>query len=176
MRALWKYLYCLALCFSAELFAADESVSVHLKVYKISTQANGKELRTPAGEAKPGDVLEYQAEYHNQSASLVRNVEATLPIPPNSNYILPVGMPRALQASTDGQNFASVPLKRLVTLPDGKQELQLVPAEEYRALRWALGDMKPGAIIHLSSRVKINDLEESTAAGKSAGRNVQVAQ
>jgi hypothetical protein len=71
------------------------------------------------------------------------------------HYLPDTARPAPAQASLDGRNFAPIPLKRKVTLPTGEVQEQEVPATEYRALRWNLGEMAPGTKTTLIARTRI---------------------
>lgn len=134
---------------------AAEPLSATLEAHKIVV-ADGKERVVAASEAKPGDVLEYRATYKNISDKPLKSVMATLPVPATGvEYLVGSAIPTGVQASLDGAQFAPAPLKRLVKLPDGKPQQQLVPAAEYRFLRWPLGDLPAGASKVVSARVRV---------------------
>lgn len=129
----------------------------------------------PADNASPGDVIEYQAVYTNHGKSPVRNLVPTMPIPAGMEYIPGSAKPAQMMASLDGKKFEAVPLMRMVTLPNGKQELREVPYEEYRFVRWTTGDMAAGHSTMVSARAKMSDVapvkspaNESTSIGMTA--------
>lgn len=164
MRLLISLLATLAALLTQQAFAA-EPLAATLEAHLV-VAANGKERFAAASAAKPGDVLEYRATYKNVSKAPLRAVMATLPVPAAgveylSNSAMPAG---PVEASLDGLQFAPVPLKRLVKTPDGKQQQQLVPAAEYRFLRWPLGDLPAGASKTVSARVRVIDGATLTAA------------
>jgi uncharacterized repeat protein (TIGR01451 family) len=129
-------------------------VKVVLVANKI-VAANGVEHKQSADTAKPGDVIEYVAEYKNPDKSAVADVMATLPVPAGMEYIPQSAAPVPVMASTDGVNYAPVPLKRNVRGADGKMVEQLVPYSEYRSLRWSLGDLAGGMSKWVKARMKV---------------------
>lgn len=132
-------------------------LQVTLTASKVIVQANGAERLLPAEAMRAGDVIEYQAVYQNNGAVSARNVQATLPIPVGGLEHLPdAARPRTIRASLDGKRFESIPLQRTVSLASGKKELQLVPASEYRFLRWDLGDIAAGRSVTVSSRMRLS--------------------
>lgn len=136
--------------------AAAEPLTATLEVHKVTGAAAGKEQRTAAAAAKPGDVLEYRATYKNVSDAPLRGVMATLPVPATGmEYLANSALPGGVEASIDGVQFAPAPLRRLVKLPDGKQQQQLVPTTEYRFLRWPLGDLPAGASKSVTARMRV---------------------
>ena len=137
---------------------ASEPVEVQLVRRKV-VLIDAKETLQDAGTAKPGEILEETAIYTNKSKSFVTKLEATLPIPLNTelvpNSIKPATA--AVRASTDGLSFRPLPLKRKVKLANGVETEQLVPLNEYRFLRWYPGELAAGKSLNYSARFKIVD-------------------
>lgn len=129
-------------------------VKVVLTANKIVV-VNGKEQMEASDKAKPGEVIEYVAEYRNTGNAPVTNVVATLPVPAGMEFLPETAQPQQLMASTDEHNFAPVPLKRKVSGPDGKTVEQLVPYSEYRSLRWTLGKISGGDTRSVKARMKV---------------------
>ena len=113
---------------------------------------NGKEVMQSAAVAQPGDVLEEVATYTNTSAAALKNVEATLPIPANTELVRASVRPATAKASVDGRNFSKIPLTRKVRQPNGVEVEQPVPLSEYRYLRWFPGDLAPAKPVSFSAR------------------------
>ncbi len=129
-------------------------VKVLLVANKI-VKVDGTEQKQSADKAKPGEVIEYVAEYKNPDKSAVRDVVANLPVPVGMEYIPQTATPEQVLASTDGVNYASAPLKKSVRGADGKMVQQLVPYSEYRSLRWNLGDIAGGTSKSVKARMKV---------------------
>ena len=140
---------------SAEAQAAKNDVVVTLKAQKVLRAPDGKEVLQEADRAMPGEVIQYDAVYKNQSASGVRNLVPTLPIPRGLEYIPNSAKPAPAKASVDGKTFEPLPLKRKVTLPTGETVEQPVPPSEIRALRWEIGDLDAGAAAQISARARL---------------------
>ena len=133
---------------------APGSVAVELTASRVTT-AQGKEVLAPAEKARPGELIEYRARYHNDGAAEARGLMATLPIPNGTQYVAGSAMPRGVEASLDGRTFAPVPLRRAVKTPDGRTVEQDVPVAEYRALRWPLGALPAKQQRTVSARVRV---------------------
>lgn len=116
----------------------------------------GKPVLSPAGEGKPGDVLQYSATYRNTAATPATKLLATLPVPPGTTLIQASAEPTQAMASTDGNTFAAMPLTRMVKQADGSTRKEPVPLAEYRALRWDIGALPPGGSMVVSLRVRID--------------------
>lgn len=146
---------------SISAMAADAvtPLQVTLTAGKLVARENREEQRLSAETARPGDIIEYQAIYQNRSSVSARNVQATLPIPAGALEYLPEATrPRSVYASLDGKRFDAVPLQRVVTLANGKQERRPIPPSEYRFLRWDLGDIATGREATVSARMRLVSL------------------
>jgi len=143
--------------------AAEQALTVELSVQQVrpapgapGTPAGAERLRD-APRARPGDLLEYRAELRNGGTAAVRDVVATLPIPAGGTVYVPGSeQPRGALASTDGRHFEAQPLRRWVMRADGTREQQLVPAHEYRALRWTVAQLAPGQQASVRARVRVD--------------------
>lgn len=140
---------------SALAQVAKGDVVVTLKAQKVLRGPDGNEILKEADRATPGEVIQYDATYKNQSRTGVRNLVPTLPIPPGLEYIPDSAKPAPAKASVDGKNFEPLPLKRQVKLANGEIVEQAVPASEIRALRWELGDLDGGAAAMISARARL---------------------
>ncbi|HEY6249405.1 MAG TPA: hypothetical protein VI685_05560 [Candidatus Angelobacter sp.] len=149
LKTAWIAVTVIALC-----LPVLAEVKVVLTANKIVV-VDGKEQMQPSDKAKPGEVIEYVAEYRNTDKAAVTNVIATLPVPAGMEFLPETAQPQQLTASTDEHNFAPVPLKRKVSGPDGKTVEQLVPFSEYRSLRWTLGQIPGGGSKSVKARMKV---------------------
>lgn len=132
-----------------------EPLNIKLTVHKVVI-VDGREQQVPADAAKPGDLLEYRAEYRNTGKTPTAQVKAVVPVPAQGLEYLPgSASPPAVNASVDGRRFAPAPLTRAVTLPDGRREIRPVPAVEYRYLQWHLDELAPGARAVVKARMKV---------------------
>lgn len=158
----------LAAFFSTPTAAADnDAVSATLSAFRVVVRPDGKTGLDAAAGAQPGDTIEYRVVYRNTSRGAAKNVIATLPVPAGGLAYLPSSaQPKAVLASLDGQAFAPVPLMRKVTLPDGTLSVQRVPASEYRALRWQLGDLPAGTGVTVSARMRLATDAVAVAAAR----------
>jgi uncharacterized repeat protein (TIGR01451 family) len=143
----------LATCLSLTLWSQGK-VNVVLTANKIVV-VNGSEKKEPGDKAKPGDVIEYVADYTNTDKQSVNQVQANLPVPSGMEYLPGTAVPANVTATTDGTHFAPVPLKRSVKGADGKMKEELVPTSEYKSLRWDLGEIGAGATKSVKTRMKV---------------------
>ena len=128
---------------------------------------DGKESLQSAEVAKPGDILDEVATYLNKSTAPIKQLQATLPVPPNTELLLASVKPGGAMASTDGNQFSSLPLKRKIKQPNGVEIEQLVPVNEYRYLRWFPDVLAPGKSLAFSARFKVsNDTTPTTTSAR----------
>ena len=66
-----------------------------LVVHRIAVQPGGIEAAETAASAKPGDVLEYKALFHNNGASVAHGLSATLPLPAGTEFLPGTQQPAA---------------------------------------------------------------------------------
>ena len=140
----------LAVNASAETKVSKDPVSVELKTYLVSASADGKSTAKLVTKVKPNDIIEYRATYTNNTSGKIKNLAATLPIPAETQF-LAKSQPENAQASTDGTNFAPMPLKR----KEGNQMVN-VPLKDYRALRWTIAELPAGKSVTVSAQTRIN--------------------
>ena len=145
----------LAIPFAASAFA---DVKVDLVARRVTQNASGKEVLAAADEARPGEVIEYQATYSNDGTTAVNKLVATLPIPEGLEYLPKTVRPAPALASLDGKTFAAMPLKRKVRLADGREVEREVATSEYRFLRWTLGSLPGGRSQVVRARARVAPL------------------
>ena len=156
MRILNILLFWTIVLAGTKVFAADtNAVDVRLQAFQVVAQDKGGEKLVPATEANPGDTIEYQVTYQNNGKTAAKAVAATLPVPEGAMvYLDGSAAPKAVQASLDGKQFSPLPLTREV-MRNGRRTVEPVPPEQYRYLRWELGDLAPGKAATVTSRMRV---------------------
>lgn len=155
MNAIRKVLGIAALVAAMPLLAQQEGpIETRLEARKVVRAADGQESFTAATDAKPGDVIEYVATYRNRARAPVRNLEATLPIPGNTEYVPMSANPPAAKASVDSRAWGNLPLTRKV-VRQGVEVEEAVPVREYRSLRWSPGELGGEKTLTFSARVRV---------------------
>lgn len=129
---------------------------------------DGRDTFADANAARPGDVIEYLATYRNTGASALTGMQATVPIPANTEFVPGSARPAGAKASLDGRAYADIPLKRTVTR-DGKQVEEQVPYREYRYLRWTAGELGGGKTLVYTARVRVVDERTPGEPGSKGG-------
>jgi uncharacterized repeat protein (TIGR01451 family) len=141
----------------AGLAQAQDGLQVSLTARRVTTDDRGRETFVAADQAKPGEIVEYRAVYHNLGTSAVREVAATLPIPAGTELVRSTARPARMLASVDGVTFAAPPLKRKERLADGREVEREIPIAEYRWLRWPLGAIAAGGSQAVRARVRVSN-------------------
>ncbi|HUP30006.1 MAG TPA: hypothetical protein VM122_07535 [Usitatibacter sp.] len=164
----WAALAALVLAVAPAAIAQQPGpIETRLEARKVVAAADGKEGFAAAESAKPGDVIEYIATYRNTSTQAVRNLEATLPIPANTELVAGSAEPVGAKASVDARAFEAMPLKRKVRRGAAEVE-EAVPVHEYRSLRWYPGVLAPGKSLAFKARVRV--LDDAPATGPPGAR------
>jgi len=125
-----------------------------LEQHKVVRAADGSESLAPAAAVKPGDVIEYVATYRNSGRAPITGVEATVPVPPNTEYVAGSARPATGKASVDGTTYAPMPLVRKV-MRDGKSAEEPVPMRDYRYLRWSAPELGANQSVRFTARVRV---------------------
>jgi len=100
-----------AACLSGTpLLAQTPQVEVALQARRVVVD-QGKEALVPADKAKPGDVIQYEASYHNAGKAPVQHLGAVIPIPVGLALTADSAVPAASDAVDDDL--------RPVARPDG---------------------------------------------------------
>lgn len=141
--------------FSLGAFAQGSSpVTVKLEA-NVVKMVEGKERLFPEAKASPGDMVEYSAICKNTGSQRVTNLQPLIPIPAGTELDLKSIKPDALSATADGVVFSPIPLRKEVKQADGTVKQELVPAREYRAVRWSVAQLDPGGSAVVSLRVRV---------------------
>lgn len=149
---------------AAQRVAIDQKVTSELTVVTVVQQANGTEQLVAAKAVKPGDLLQYTANYRNPGPQPVLRLAATLPIPAETEYAAFTALPNGALASVNGTTFERIPLLRKVKQADGKLTDVPVPLSEYRFLRWPARDLAAGATYSVSARTRVVSVGSGVSA------------
>lgn len=132
-----------------------KDLDITLKAHRVVRSASGDEQLSDSPSAKPGDVVQYTAVFHNNSAHPLDKVSPTIPVPAGMIYQPEAKLPAPSEASVDGKHFEPIPLRRTHRLADGRQVVVEVPTSAYRALQWRAGEISPGAEYVAAMRVRV---------------------
>jgi uncharacterized repeat protein (TIGR01451 family) len=155
MKAVVKLLGIAMILFAAPIHAQQSGpIEARLESRKVVRAADGQESFVPATTAKPGDVIEYIATYRNAARAPVSGLEATIPVPGNTEFVPGSAKPATAKASVDSRTWGAMPLKRKV-LRDGREIEEQVPFREYRYLRWYPGQLGGEKSMTFTARVRV---------------------
>ena len=135
--------------------APTPAVTSTLQARRVDSVA-GKAVLAPAEAGKPGDLLEYSGTYRNGATRPVERLVATIPVPAGTTFVAGSAEPARASASTDGTQFAPMPLMRTVRQADGTTRQEPVPLSEYRYVRWDVGTLPAGGEAVVKLRVQID--------------------
>ena len=138
---------------------AAQPLETKIEQRKVARAADGAETLAPAEAVKPGDVIEYTVTYRNTGKAPLSKLEATLPIPAETEFVPCSARPANAKASTDGRTFADLPLKRTVKR-NGVDVEEPVPAREYRFLRWYPGELAGDQALTYTARVRVTEIRK----------------
>ena len=132
--------------------AAAPAVQAVLTQFKVVRQPDGSEKLEDASKVKPGDVIEYQVSYVNNSPRAVTTLVASLPIPEGPAYQAHSAKPGATvaKAATRDGVFSAEPLTRTVA---GKSVP--VPYSDYRQIQWTLGQLPAHGVATVTARAQV---------------------
>ena len=154
---------------SAQPKAAPQPLESKIEQRKVARAADGAETLVAVDTVKPGDVIEYVATYRNTTRAPLSKVEATLPIPSNTEFVPGTVRPATAKASADGRNYGDLPLKRVVKR-NGVDVEEQVPVREYRYLRWYPGVIGGEQAVAFTARVRVVDDRSPSEPGKQGER------
>ena len=117
---------------SLTLGYANNGVKMELTTNKVVNDDQGKVVYIPVRTAPVGTIIQYKATYTNTLAKDINDLIITLPIPSSMTFT-GEAHPASAQASTDGKNFADIPLVHQIA---GK--MTNTPFSEYRYIRWSI--------------------------------------
>lgn len=149
-----KYLLLLVFLFQIQGLFAE--VNINLEAFLVVYE-NGKEVYKPLNIIKPGDIIEYRAEYLNSDRQTIDEVKAILPIPEGMEYLALSAQPNfQIKASLDGNTYSYIPLKRYEVDQYGRLVEVEIPYSEYRFLQWNLGSLQGRSKRVVSARVQVS--------------------
>lgn len=157
-RASWRIKFFFGMLAACMGSANAEELAVSLEARVWIVGPDGARHAVAAQRAGPGELIEYRATYRNTGKRVLKQVQATLPVPANTTLVIPPGAGKQAwppSASRDGQRFDATPLQQMVRGPDGSVQAQPLPLAAYRYLRWPLGDLPAGQSRTVSAQVRV---------------------
>jgi uncharacterized repeat protein (TIGR01451 family) len=140
--------------------AQKKDLVSELKAFKAE-MVNGKEKLTEADKVSPGDIIEYQLTYKNETGNEIKNLKPVLPIPFGTELVENTALPIIVDASvTNETSFKGYPIMKDVTLPNGSKTKIKAAAKEYRYIRWTVDSMKNNETKLFKVRVKVVEVKQ----------------
>lgn len=152
---MWLFLIVTTFISWTPLAAQNNELVSDLKAFKVLL-VDGEEELIEATSVKPGDIIEYQLTYTNQTGGGITNLRPVLPIPQGMMFIEETANPsiHAVSISED-QLFRKPPLFKEVTLPNGSKSQIKISAKEYRYLQWLQEEMDSNEQVMFTARLKV---------------------
>jgi hypothetical protein len=111
-------------------FSTPGVVNAHTKVMKILKDSSGRDVAVPANSIKPGDIIEYQTTYVNNSNQPINDVNAMVALP-SGVRVVSLNSPLPTLATTGGDSYQTIQqVGNTVTVQ-----------ENYSALKWNLANL-----------------------------------
>ncbi|WP_367111805.1 hypothetical protein [uncultured Psychrobacter sp.] len=129
-----------------------EAIDSKITASLVSVDPNGQETLVPVTadtRLQPGNIVEYQGFFTNTNSDRVRKMTVTLTIPEQVE-LLRVVAPDFPYGSADGNTFARMPLRGKVD-----NQLQEIPLEYYKAVRWDIDDVGLNDTVKVQYRAKV---------------------
>ena len=144
---------------AALLLAGASALAAQRPLVVTALNLNARSRGSQSQAVLPGDVLQYQPRFTNQSQGDVRGVVFTNPVPAGLRYVdRSAGADRqdvAVEYSTDGgKTFAATPM--VTEVVDGKRVQRPASPEQYTHVRWTVqGSIAPGATVTAEFRAEL---------------------
>jgi len=139
----------------------EPMLSSHMKASVVTVDAEGKELMRVMKQAAPGQTIQYDLTYANNSDKSFKGLVVTGPIPAHTHYLAntattPVASQR-LVSIDGGISFEKEPVERQQKMADGRVKTVVIPASKYTHIRWKASDsLVSKGQQHYTYRVKVN--------------------
>ncbi|HFC91954.1 MAG TPA: DUF11 domain-containing protein [Leucothrix mucor] len=122
----------------------EPMLSSHMQASVVSVNAQGKESLRAVKQAAPGQTIQYDLTYANNSDKSFKGLVVTGPIPAHTHYLAntaTTGVSAMRMVSIDGgKTFEKEPVKRQQKMADGTVKTVVIPATKYTHIRWEASD------------------------------------
>ena len=140
---------------------AQSPLSSEMKAFVVKKDKSGREKLVTVKSAEPGQTIQYQLIYKNQSQSTLKGLTVTGPVPANTHFLAKSMKTRVksqrVVSINGGKTFEKEPVTRLKVMKDGSKKVVTIPAEQYTHVRWKTKSaLKSGSQQVFSYRVKVN--------------------
>lgn len=144
-----------AILFIATLTAASSptlsfaELQSEMAAYVVVSGSDGQERYDNADTVKPGQIIMYHMVHKNTFDNAIGGVAIVGPIPQQS-VLVPGSLTSSKEAKVEvrgefdpdrpGEEWSTLPAKRIVIRADGSQALETAGPESFTAVRWVLAD------------------------------------
>lgn len=122
----------------------EPMLSSHMKASVVTLNAQGKESMRVMKKAAPGQTIQYDLTYANNSDKSFKGLVVTGPIPAHTHYLANTATTGVsamrLVSINGGKTFEKEPVKREQKMADGSVKTVVIPASKYTHIRWKAGD------------------------------------
>jgi uncharacterized repeat protein (TIGR01451 family) len=139
----------------------EPMLSSHIKASVVTVNAQGKESMRVMKQAAPGQTIQYDLTYANNTDKAFKGLVVTGPIPAHTHYLAntaTTGVSAMRLVSIDGgKTFEKEPVKRQRKMADGSIKTVVIPASKYTHIRWKASDaLTSNSQQQYTYRVKVN--------------------
>ncbi len=122
----------------------EPMLSSHMKASVVTVDAKGQELMRVMKKAAPGQTIQYDLTYANNSEKSFKGLVVTGPIPAHTHYLANTASTQVsamrLVSIDGGKTFEKEPVKRQQKMADGSVKMVIIPATKYTHIRWKASD------------------------------------
>ena len=145
---------------ASSAFAGGPALVGDMAARKIVHDDEKGEVRVPAEQVYPEDVVEYTLRYSNSGDAPARGVALVGPVPQGTIYLdrtaTDVDGLRPLFSIDDGKTYSEAPVTYVVLTKDGREERREASPDMYTHVKWVMGDaLGAGGEVTVSYRVQV---------------------
>ncbi|MCH2449203.1 MAG: hypothetical protein MK198_03570 [Gracilimonas sp.] len=132
-----------------------QQVNSEIVLYKVTTDAEGREQLVEADSVQQNDLLEYQLIYNNTGSTAITSLKAVLPVPKEMKLIMPENQAEAFtpKVSLNSTSWSAYPI--MEEAPGSDPLKKPVDERLYRFLQWNIATLEPGSQHILKARMRV---------------------
>ena len=130
-----------------------------MRAFLVTSNAEGMEQLIETSTIEPGQTVQYDLAYTNQSTEALLDLVINGPIPASTYYLAgtvrnPEGI-TPLFSADGGETFGTEPITIVTTLEDGSTIRREARPDEYTHIQWQVPSLKAGSSTHFYYRVQV---------------------
>lgn len=122
----------------------EPMLSSHMSASVVMVDAKGQETLKEMKKAAPGQTIQYNLTYANNSDKAFKGLVVTGPIPAHTHYLSNTAATKVaadrLVSIDDGKTFEKEPVKRQQKMADGRVKTVVISSDKYTHIRWKAND------------------------------------